>query len=412
METALAIARETHDRDVVNSVYVNAGWLLERAGESGRAADLLVHEAIPTARELGLSTLVMVAWGAFYLWLAGRWPEGRRLLDEAARDDRVRSGRSDGLRITEALYDATMGRFDRAEATVEAVLRDQPEDPAPQVVAAELCLWRGDPTGAVAAAAAALDLAPLMIERGDRTFRGWLLRLVARAEADRAVAPGHRRADDDRRAAAARAGAAAAQCRAVVVTGDPSDTYGGDLPASLAQADAEATRAAGRSDPIAWGSAADAWDRIARPFEAAYARYRRAEALLAEGGRRGEAADDLRAAAAVAAGLGAAPLLREIEALATRSRIGLDDRAASAGAGKDAGSPAPALTRRETEVLALLAEGRTNRQIADALFISESTAGVHVSNILGKLGVTGRTEAAAVAFRSGLVPTGRTDPGG
>ena len=65
--------------------------------------------------------------------------------------------------------------------------------------------------------------------------------------------------------------------------------------------------------------------------------------------------------------------------------------------------PSP-LTRREREVLALLAEGRTNRQIADELFISESTAGVHVSNILGKLGVTGRTEAVAVAFRAGLVP--------
>ena len=54
-------------------------------------------------------------------------------------------------------------------------------------------------------------------------------------------------------------------------------------------------------------------------------------------------------------------------------------------------------------MLALLAEGRSNRQIAETLFISESTAGVHVSNILGKLGVSGRTEAAAVAFRAGLV---------
>ena len=53
--------------------------------------------------------------------------------------------------------------------------------------------------------------------------------------------------------------------------------------------------------------------------------------------------------------------------------------------------------------MTLLADGRSNRQIAETLFISESTAGVHVSNILGKLGVTGRTEAAAVAFRRGLV---------
>ena len=48
--------------------------------------------------------------------------------------------------------------------------------------------------------------------------------------------------------------------------------------------------------------------------------------------------------------------------------------------------------------------GRTNRQIAETLFISENTAGVHVSNILGKLGVAGRTEAAAIAVRGGLVP--------
>ena len=60
------------------------------------------------------------------------------------------------------------------------------------------------------------------------------------------------------------------------------------------------------------------------------------------------------------------------------------------------------LTAREREVLALVATGQTNRRIAETLFISESTAGVHVSNILGKLGVTSRTEAAAVAVRLGL----------
>jgi DNA-binding NarL/FixJ family response regulator len=61
------------------------------------------------------------------------------------------------------------------------------------------------------------------------------------------------------------------------------------------------------------------------------------------------------------------------------------------------------LTPREREVLALVADGRTNRQIAERLFISDSTAGVHVSNILGKLGVGTRTEAATVAARLGLV---------
>ena len=65
------------------------------------------------------------------------------------------------------------------------------------------------------------------------------------------------------------------------------------------------------------------------------------------------------------------------------------------------------LTAREREVLALVALGRTNRQIAEELFISENTAGVHVSNILGKLGVAGRGEAAAVAYRLGLVEPAR-----
>src|SRR5258705_124093 len=60
------------------------------------------------------------------------------------------------------------------------------------------------------------------------------------------------------------------------------------------------------------------------------------------------------------------------------------------------------LTSRERDVLALVAEGYTNRRIAETLFISESTAGVHVSHILGKLGVETRTEAATIAVRLGL----------
>jgi DNA-binding NarL/FixJ family response regulator len=60
------------------------------------------------------------------------------------------------------------------------------------------------------------------------------------------------------------------------------------------------------------------------------------------------------------------------------------------------------LTAREREVLELVADGRSNGQIADALFISRKTASVHVSNILAKLGVSTRGEAAAVAYRNGV----------
>jgi DNA-binding CsgD family transcriptional regulator len=75
-----------------------------------------------------------------------------------------------------------------------------------------------------------------------------------------------------------------------------------------------------------------------------------------------------------------------------------------------AGDPQPAAERadtfglsgREKEVLALVAQGRTNREIGEHLFISQKTVGVHVGNILSKLAVSGRVEAAAVAIRLGL----------
>ena len=65
---------------------------------------------------------------------------------------------------------------------------------------------------------------------------------------------------------------------------------------------------------------------------------------------------------------------------------------------------APILTPRELAVLELLAEGHTNREIAAALYISASTAGVHVSNILRKLGAKRRVDAAGIAHKMGLIP--------
>jgi DNA-binding NarL/FixJ family response regulator len=111
----------------------------------------------------------------------------------------------------------------------------------------------------------------------------------------------------------------------------------------------------------------------------------------------------LHAAHQTAVALGAAPLRRDIELLAQRGRLRLEERVDTAVAPK---APSPAaslgLTHREAEVLALLAEGRTNRQIGRELFITPKTASVHVSRILAKLGVAGRGEAAAVAHRLGL----------
>jgi DNA-binding NarL/FixJ family response regulator len=156
---------------------------------------------------------------------------------------------------------------------------------------------------------------------------------------------------------------------------------------------------------VAWEAAATAWETGDAPFRAAYARWRWAEALLAEPADRRAAADALGPAREVAERLGAKPLLGEIDALARRARI---DLAAAAEAPPRAELPEAArelgLTPRELEVLEHVALGQTNREIAAELFISARTAGVHVSHILEKLGASTRTEAAAAAHRLGLAP--------
>ena len=116
----------------------------------------------------------------------------------------------------------------------------------------------------------------------------------------------------------------------------------------------------------------------------------------------------LAEAATAARRLGAAPLLSWVEGLARRARLSIAPEAPEEDAPEAASETSPpgadiGLTAREREVLALVAEGYTNRRIAEALYISESTAGVHVSNILGKLGVATRTEAATTAARLGLI---------
>ena len=131
----------------------------------------------------------------------------------------------------------------------------------------------------------------------------------------------------------------------------------------------------------------------------------------------GRAATATRAAAvqrgpAIAERLGAAPIAADAAALVRRARL---DPRASARPAPRAGAAEPdelarlGLTGREREILRLVAAGQSNPEIARALFISPKTASVHVSNILAKLGVSGRVEAAAVAHRLGLAPSFPTE---
>ncbi|AZM51011.1 hypothetical protein DMB38_26960 [Streptomyces sp. WAC 06738] len=170
---------------------------------------------------------------------------------------------------------------------------------------------------------------------------------------------------------------------------------------------AELARARGGSEVALWEAAASALEPLERPHELGWVRYRWAEALLAGGAAvpvRERAARLLGQAYAAAQALGAAPLRDGVEQLAARARIPLaapGDAAAQAPAPAD---PAEALglTARETDVLRLVTAGRSNRQIAEELFISPKTASVHVSNLMAKLGVSNRGEAAAVAHRMRL----------
>jgi DNA-binding NarL/FixJ family response regulator len=164
---------------------------------------------------------------------------------------------------------------------------------------------------------------------------------------------------------------------------------------------AEDGRAAQRSDPEAWERVAEIWREHHQPYPSAYALLRRAEALLFTRASSAVAAESLRHAGKVAGELGATPLLAEIADLAERARVRLD----APEPAQPPAAPAPddelaALTARELEVLTELAGGYTNREIAQRLFISEKTVGVHVSRIYAKIGVHSRVQASAVLFRA------------
>lgn len=155
-----------------------------------------------------------------------------------------------------------------------------------------------------------------------------------------------------------------------------------------------ATRAA-LEDPAVWPAAVAAWDAVGQPLPEAKVLLWAADAAL-NGDDRDTAASSLTRAAALATELDAKPLLAAIESLARRARIGL-------GAADETRDGTHGLTPREVQVLRLVADGRSNTEIAGELFIAPKTASVHVSHILAKLGVANRVEAAATAHRIGIL---------
>ncbi|HEX6675132.1 MAG TPA: AAA family ATPase [Actinomycetes bacterium] len=326
------------------------------------------------------------------LYAAGAWDEAERLA--VAPDDR--SPAAAALSAVALYVEVGRGRGSANERLARlGPLREQDTYVAFLTGGCEvdLALWQGEPDRAS-------ELARATVAMLDREGESWVLSVIwpaalgLAAEADRsdrARAGGDAAAEGEALTAGRqlleRARAAVDRARGLGLQVGP------EALAWLARAEAEWERLQGNPAPERWARAVDAFG-YGYQYEEARSRWRLAGALLAEG-RREAAEAEAKAAYDCAGQLGAAPLRGALEALARRARLQL-------GQAVEAAPSTAGLTPRELEVLRLVAAGRSNSQIAGELFISPKTASVHVSNILAKLGVHSRVEAAATAHRLGL----------
>jgi DNA-binding CsgD family transcriptional regulator/tetratricopeptide (TPR) repeat protein len=418
------LAREAGSPDMLVIAHYNLALTLVEAGRLEEAV-VEAQAGRDAARRVGLERRFgfdLAALAGDVLLRLARWGEADVVTGEGLRLDRTGRG-SPFLAAVRGRLDALRGDVasagHRFEVADELGAGDDP-DTAAYVASgrAELELARDRPEAALGAVERAL-------QPGGPSHalfvRVPLLALGLRAAADladRARAGRDRAQEDD---AHGRAGPLVEDLeRVAAAVAAPTTAALVDLAraeaARLTPVDADAAlRSTG------WPELANRLDALGDRYLAAYARWRAAEAELRARGTRSDAERHLRAAASVAASLGAEPLSREIVALARRARVVLgslgdgaseDDVAAAAVVeppppedGVEAVRRA-GLSDREIEVLRLVAAGRSNGQIAERLFITRKTAGVHVTHILQKLAVANRVEAAMVAARLGLEPDG------
>jgi DNA-binding CsgD family transcriptional regulator len=399
----LSIAERLGGVEGIALGHANLAALLDRVGRTEASLDA-AHEGYEIARRLGVARTYgggLLGHVAKALFDLGRWDEAAAAADEGLDLDPMGSA-AIWLHVNRARVDTNQGRFDDAEEHLrqadELNAAGSGTDRYAAALASarvELASWQGQLDAVRRGAAAAL--ATLDRSAPADPALAWLAWHALHAEAEAAVVA---RARHD----PAAIGEVEAHVRPIadVLVGGQGRVPGSGDPRRtglVGLCRGELARIRGASDPAAWDRTAEAWDAAGRPAPAAYARFRSAEARLAERGDRTAATTSLRAAFETSELLGAGPLRLEIERLARHARIEL--RAARSAAEEDPGADL-GLTDRETEVIRLVAAGRSNQQIADALFITRKTASVHVSNILAKLGVANRVEAAAVAQRLGL----------
>jgi LuxR family transcriptional regulator, maltose regulon positive regulatory protein len=302
-------------------------------------------------------------YGAVELW-RGRWPAAEELL-AASIEDFARSRPAWVGGPTHGLAELRR-RQGQAEAATRLLDRAGPSASA-QLCRARLAFDRADPRRAAELAERVLRQAPAH----QRLARAPALELLVRARAARGELEG--------------AASALAELREI------EREVGTELLRACADLAESTLRAAGGDHDAARTLLEDAVDRFERsraPFEAATARLELATSLVALGHPDDAAREAARARESLLALGAAAEAKRAAGALAALEREEL---------------PLPELTPREREVLRLLAEGLTNRELAERLVISEHTVHRHVANILRKLELPSRTAAAAHAARSGLL---------
>ncbi|MFE6406281.1 AAA family ATPase [Streptomyces sp. NPDC057837] len=387
---------------VVGRSHVNLPSALEGVGRSGEAVGIL-REGLRLTSEMGLRDPEAWVWSnlAESLISLGRWDEAAEAAANAQRRGQSAGPHGSGANSL-AFLALARGRVPEAARHL-ADSRDLygPHDPMPQHDLPVSCL-----TLAVAVAEGRLADARAELLRtlesgfppGTQRYAWPLLLEAATAEADNRGLPAAREGRDE---ALDRLFAAVKRLTTNAPVWCAHERW----------VRAELHRATGRSAPGLWSEVVTAFEPLGRPYDLARVRHRLAESLLTDGGEDGRdrATELLRLAHTVARHLGARPLADATGALARRARLALAPVTAAAASADPA--QALGLTSRERDVLRLVAAGHTNRRIAQELFISPKTASVHVSNILAKLGVSGRGEAAAVAHRLGLFPAGQLTSG-
>ena len=393
LRLARQLAEQREDPEGLERAYIALTDVLMMTGrprESARVAEA----ALDAIHRYGGDHSTLVANLIEPLVASGEWDKADRVSTAAVRA--ITANYPHMRLIARGDLETGRGDFDAARAHLDAAratLHSDRDLASYDAFIAELALWERRWTDAEAAVRDGVA----RTYSGDMAqIRVWLCAKGLRAQAELTALARARHDADAVRDHLGRARTLLAVARDAEAEASPVTPNAGGW---RALAEAEYERARGVARPERWAEAADTWERLQRPPLAAYCRWRQAEALVAAGASRAEAGGPLGRAHAVAARIGAKPLAGQLELLAQRARLQLAPPDARSPDRRQGLEELLGLTPREAEVLALLARGYTNRQIAAALVISVRTAGVHVSHILRKLHAPNRLEAAAIAHR-------------